>query len=102
MATYEYEHQKGSCKLGKVFDWDQPMSAKPLTACPECGKPVKRLVSAPTITTTRSNSEIRDTGFTKLVRRDHGVYENVTQREGESKIVNLDDPKTYPLKHIKD
>jgi putative FmdB family regulatory protein len=102
VATYEYEHLKGACKLGKVFDWDQPMSADPLTVCPECQKPVKRLISAPSITTTKSNAEVRDTGFTKLVRRDHGVYENVTQRQGESKIVKLNDPSTFPIKHIKD
>ena len=101
MATYEYEHLQGHCKLGRVFDWDQPMSAQPLSACPECGKPVKRLISAPTITASKSNAEIRDTGFTKLVRREHGVYENVTPRKGESKIVKLGDQSTYP-KNIKD
>jgi len=101
MATYEYEHLKGKCKLGKVFEWEHPMSAAPLSACPECKKPVKRLVSASSISTPKSNAEVRDTGFTKLVRRDSGVYENVTPRKGESKIVKLNDQSTYP-KNIKD
>jgi putative FmdB family regulatory protein len=100
VAIYEYEHLKGGCKLGKMFEWEQPMSAEPLAACPECGRAVKRLVSAPLIQVGKSNAEVRDTGFTKLVRRDHGIYENVTPRKGESKIVNLGDQSTYPkIKH---
>lgn len=101
MPTYEYEHLKGTCKLGKVFEYDQRISADPLAACPECGKPVKRLISAPIIRSPKTNAEVRDTGFTKLVRRDSGVYENVTPRKGESKIVKLNDQSTYP-KNIKD
>jgi len=35
-------------------------------------------------------------GFTKLVRRDDGVYENVTARDGESKVMHRDKPETLP------
>ena len=42
------------------------------------------------------NSELCDLGFTKLVRRDDGVYENVTARDGESKVMLRDKPETYP------
>ena len=31
-------------------------------------------------------------GFTKLVRRETGVYENVTAQEGQTKIVSPDTP----------
>jgi hypothetical protein len=32
------------------------------------------------------------------VRRDKGVYENVTAQEGESRMVKLGDEGTYPHK----
>jgi len=35
-------------------------------------------------------------GFTKLVRRDESVYENITARDGESKVMHRDRPETYP------
>ena len=35
-------------------------------------------------------------GFTKLVKRDDGVYENVTARKGDSRLVLRDKPETLP------
>jgi hypothetical protein len=35
-------------------------------------------------------------GFTKLVRRDDGVYENVTARDGDSRYMLRDKPETMP------
>lgn len=41
MPTYEYE-----CKTcGHVFEAFQSMSEAPLSACPECGKSVRRLIN---------------------------------------------------------
>jgi putative FmdB family regulatory protein len=40
MPTYEYEC--GSC--GHRFEKFQSMSAKPLKSCPQCGRPVRRLI----------------------------------------------------------
>jgi hypothetical protein len=57
---------------------------------------VERLVSAPSLSFPKGNSQLRDMGFTKLVKREKGVYENVTAREGESRYMNADNPKTYP------
>jgi hypothetical protein len=56
------------------------------------------------ISSAKTNSELRDLGFTKLVRRDDGVYENVTRREGESRYMERDKPETMPdlNKTIKD
>jgi len=48
------------------------------------------------ISTPKGNSELKDMGFTKLVRRDDGVYENVTARDGDSKVVVRDKPETLP------
>lgn len=42
------------------------------------------------------NGELRDLGFTKLVKRDDGVYENVTVRGGDNKLVLRDRPETLP------
>jgi hypothetical protein len=54
--------------------------------------PVERIVHAPALSFPRTNSELKGMGFTKLVRRDDGTYENVTARDGESKVVSRDDP----------
>ena len=40
MPTYEYK-----CKdCGHTFEYFQPMSADPLTKCPECGGNLKRII----------------------------------------------------------
>ena len=104
MPVYEYEHLDKPCRLKKQFEVVQPMADKPLTRCPECGGKVKKLISSANISTPKSNSELRDLGFTKLVRRDDGVYENVTARGGDKKMVLRDKPDTLPdlKKTIKD
>jgi len=48
------------------------------------------------IATPKSNAQLKDLGFTKLVKRDDGVYENVTRREGESRYMIRDKPETIP------
>jgi hypothetical protein len=57
---------------------------------------VRKLISRPNISTPRTNTELKDLGFTKLVKRDDGVYENVTARDGDSKFVHRDRPETLP------
>ena len=48
------------------------------------------------INTPKGNSELKDLGFTELDRRDDGVCENVTARDGDSKVVVRDKPETLP------
>lgn len=96
MPIYEYEHIKEPCLRGKRFDVKHSIHEKPLKKCPHCGKNVVRLVSLCGISAPKTNSELRDLGFSKLVRRDDGVYENVTLRRGESKIVERGKPETLP------
>ena len=77
MPTYEYIHTK---KKGKdctdPMDIMQPMADDPLTKCPTCGNPVQKQVSAPNVGTNMlSSSNLAAKGFTKLVKRDKGVYE---------------------------
>jgi len=96
MPIYEYEHLEDYCSLGKVFDHSQSIKEESLTCCPNCGKPIRKLISLTNFSAPKTNSELRDLGFSKLVRRDDGVYENVTAREGESKTVLRDKPETFP------
>jgi putative FmdB family regulatory protein len=104
MPVYEYEHIGEACFAGKVFEVKQSLQENPLSHCPKCGQAVKKCLSLSNISSTKSNSELRDHGFTKLVRRDDGVYENVTRREGESRYMERGKPETMPNlnKTIKD
>jgi len=58
--------------------------------------PVERLISAPEVSTPMSNSKLKELGFSKLVKKDKGVYENQTAEGKESKLVKMNDPSTFP------
>ena len=96
MPVYEYEHVQTHCGLGEIFECEQSMHDKPLSSCPQCGKPVKKIISRINISCPKSNGELRDLGFTKLVKRDDGVYENVTARKGDSRYMVSGKPETIP------
>ena len=96
MPIYEYEHVKRACKLGKVFDLRQTLEEDQLSQCPECSGPVQKIVSRINISCPKTNSELRDLGFTKLVKRDDGVYENVTARGKDSRYMERGRPQTIP------
>jgi len=51
---------------------------------------VHRLLSAPRLMKPTSDTDYKNQGFSKYVKRDEGVYENVTAKDGESRIVNRD------------
>lgn len=96
MPIYEYEHRKKPCKLGSVFDLQQSLTDDPIKTCPHCREPVQKIVSKINISCPKSNRELRDLGFTKLVKRDDGVYENVTARDGDSRYMERGRPETIP------
>jgi len=96
MPVYEYEHLKEGCTLGKVFDYKQSIDDRQLTRCPQCSGPVQKIISRINISCPKSNSELRDLGFTKLVKRDDGVYENVTARNSDSRYMVKGKPETIP------
>lgn len=96
MPIYEYEHSHECCELGRVFEVEQTVHDKRLERCPACGKPVRKLVSRISISVPKSNTALKDMGFTKLVKRDDGVYENVTARGKENRYVHRDRPDTLP------
>jgi len=105
MPVYEYEHTvEGECPLGQRFERTQSIYSAPFTLCPECGRPVKKLISLASINTPKTDSDLKGLGFTKLVRRDHGVYENVTATGKESRIWDASRPETMPdlTKKIRD
>jgi putative FmdB family regulatory protein len=96
MPIYEYEHLKKPCKMGKIFDLPQSLTDAPAKICPNCGGPVQKIVSKMNISCPKSNRELRDLGFTKLVKRDDGVYENVTARDGDRRYMERGRPETIP------
>lgn len=96
MPIYEYEHLKKPCNMGKIFDLQQSLSDDPIKICPQCGEPVQKIISKINISCPKSNRDLRDLGFTKLVKRDDGVYENVTARDGDSRYMERGRPETIP------
>jgi hypothetical protein len=64
-------------------------------------EPVAKVLSPPGISTPLGNAELKNAGFTKLVRRDDGVFENVTATDGESRYVEADKPASMPHLHKK-
>lgn len=71
------------------------ISGEPLGGTP-ADAPVQKVVTAPGLSFPKTTSSLKNMGFTKLVRRDKGVYENVTATGGESRYVKSDQPKTFP------
>ena len=96
MPIYEYKHINSFCNVGKIFEIKQSIMDNQLEICPNCNEPIQKLISVTNINTPKTNSELKDLGFTKLVKRDHGVYENVTARNGESKFMLKNKPETMP------
>ena len=96
MPVYVYEHAGRACALGKRFERRQPVADPALATCPRCAGEVRRVITPVFIATPRTDSDLKGLGFTKLVRRDKGVYENVTARPGESRIWDANKPETRP------
>jgi len=80
MPTYEYEaadpsHACPTCLKG--FELVRSLRDPPVTNCPQCGSPVRKVIAAPAIG--RSISSLDDrakrAGFSKLKRLGKGEYE---------------------------
>ena len=80
------------CRLAGIDVGKTPAAAK-----------VERLISSPQLGASKAtgDSRLKELGFTKLVKKEKGVYENLTATGTEKKIVKIDDPKTYPQLHKK-
>ncbi len=79
MPIYEYELTDGSCAVcGGKFTLRRPLSAKPLTNCPACKKPVRKILSSfnsPIKLKPLSVTDAKKAGFTVLKRVNKGEYE---------------------------
>jgi hypothetical protein len=88
MPTYTYVHtgdRGDSC--GERFILEQSIRDDALTHCPTCGCPVGRELGLPIISTPPTESKLRNLGMSKLVKRDKGVYENVSAQPNEKTII---------------
>ena len=63
--------------------------------------PVRKRMSAAAIAIPTGNSTLKNAGFTKLVKRDKGVYENVTATGSEERYMKAGDPASMPHLHKK-
>lgn len=83
MPTYSYiaeDPGQGCLSCRKGFDLRRPISRPPLTVCPLCKGPVKKLVAAfntPRLTKPLSVSDAKAAGFTILEKRVDGNYEKL-------------------------
>src|SRR5690242_1141221 len=76
MPLYEYELCEGDCKVcGGKFTLRRPLSAAPLTNCPACKKPVRKVFSRFNSPRTLSISDAKKAGFQVLKRVSKGEYE---------------------------
>ncbi len=79
MPLYEYEAVGEGCAICRAgFTLRRPVDAPPLTHCPLCRRPVRKLVSAfntPTKLKPLSVSQAKNAGFTVLKRVGKGEYE---------------------------
>ena len=62
---------------------------------------VRKVISPPAISIPTANSALKNMGFTKLVKRDDGVYENVTRTGEESRYMRAGDSSSVPHLHTK-
>jgi hypothetical protein len=63
--------------------------------------PVRKLMSTTAIAVTTGNASLKNMGFTKLVKRDDGVYENVTATGSEKRYMKAGDASSLPHLHKK-
>jgi len=83
MPTYHYIAEnvdKGCQRCKQGFDLRRPMARPPLTHCPLCKSPVKKVimpVNSPRVTKPMSVSDAKGAGFTILEKRCDGSYEKL-------------------------
>ena len=63
--------------------------------------PVRLVIRPVSISVPIGNSKLKEHGFTKLVKRDNGVYENVTATGDEKKYMKAGDKSSVPHLHKK-
>lgn len=78
MPTYTYIHTDKP--NGKTFEAIQKIADLPLTACPECNKPCKRIPSRPNLlgkSKSDAGARAKALGFKQLKRQAKGEYKEI-------------------------
>ena len=72
------------------------------TGSTPAGSEVRKIITtAPMMNVPTSNSDLKESGFTKLVKRQDGTYENVTRSGTEKRFLDPKDPSSMPHLHKK-
>jgi hypothetical protein len=109
MPIYEYQCDANRIRVEVLHSMDERLKTWG-ELCERVGidpgdtppdSPVEKVLYAPGIATPKTNSELKNLGFTKLERRDQGVYENVTATGSEKRYMKADDPSSLPHIHKK-
>lgn len=104
MPTYEYYCAANETSVEVVHSMSDSIASwgdlcervgRPLGDTPS-EAPVERIIFAAALSMPHGNSKLKEMGFTKLVRRDQGVYENVTATGDEKRYMKSDDPTSVP------
>jgi len=82
MPVYDYEAaspEKSCPYCVNGFETVQSISDPHLSACPKCGQPIRRVITAPAIgrSKTKLDDRAKAAGFTKLKRLGKGEYEKM-------------------------
>ncbi len=87
----------------KLKTWGEVCFAAqiPLDDDTDVTAPVKILIRPVGIHIPVGNSTLKEHGFTKLVKRDEGVYENVTAIDDEKRYMKANDKSSLPHLHKK-
>ena len=109
MPTYEYECEKNGQVVAVkhamdfvVRNWGELCFAAQIPlGDTDFEAVVNKRVAAPAVVVATGNSTLKNAGFTKLVKRDNGVYENVTATGDEARYMKAGDPASMPHLHKK-
>ncbi len=92
MPIYEYEPDGESvCEFcARGFEIIQKISDPPVTQCPECREPCKRMFSAFAVNESErsllSNKNVEAQGFTKYEKKGDGFYERTAGKDGPKEL----------------
>ncbi len=76
--------------------WGEVCYVKQIPVEDDPASPVKKIITPPNISIKASNADLKSLGFTKLVKCDEGVYENVTALEHEKRYMVAGDASSVP------
>lgn len=89
MPLYDYAPKSGKCKqCNGRFEVRQRVAEPKLKRCPDCGKPVERLISRVALggKYSVSDSKVKQLGMTKYKKAGDGVYERTAGSGGPEVI----------------